>query len=124
WAHDRHVDPTATTDRPLQRDARDSAPGVPKAVVLDASFDWGDDAPPRNPWQHTLIYEAHLKGFTMQHPDVPEAIRGTYAALAHPAIITHLKSIGVTAVELLPIHERVDDGFLVAQGKVNHWGYN
>jgi len=128
WAHDRKAVAGGTADPERAaappRDARDSGPGVPKAVVLDDAFDWGDDAPPQVPWHQTLIYEAHLKGLTAQHPEVPENLRGTYAGMAHPAVIAHLKSLGVTAVEFLPLHERVDDGFLVAQKKVNYWGYN
>jgi isoamylase len=105
-------------------DDTDSGGGVPKGVVLDPSFDWQGDAPPDIPWHETVIYEAHVKGLTMRHPEVPEEIRGTYAAVAHPAIVEHLKSIGVTALELLPVHEIVDDAFLVQKGLRNYWGYN
>jgi isoamylase len=105
-------------------DDTDSAGGVPKGVVIDTSFDWRGDSPPRVPWHSTVIYEAHVKGLTMQHPEVPEEIRGTYAAVAHPAVIEHLRSLGVTAIELLPVHEVVDDYFLANKGLVNYWGYN
>jgi isoamylase len=105
-------------------DDEDSAAGVPKGVVVDPAFDWQDDRPPNIPWHETVIYEAHVKGLTMRHPDVPEEIRGTYAAVAHPAIVEHLKSLGVTALELLPVHEIVDDVFLVEKGLRNYWGYN
>ncbi|HEX8432682.1 MAG TPA: alpha-amylase family glycosyl hydrolase, partial [Longimicrobium sp.] len=98
--------------------------GVPKGVVIDNSFDWRGDRPPRIPWHETVIYEAHVKGLTRLHPDVPEEIRGTYAAVAHPSVIEHLKSIGVTAVELLPVHEFVNDATLVEKGLSNYWGYN
>ncbi|WP_420128304.1 glycogen debranching protein GlgX [Longimicrobium sp.] len=106
-------------------DDTDDAWGVPKGVVVaDDGFDWQGDQPPDIPWHETVIYEAHVKGLTMLHPDVPEDIRGTYAAVAHPAILEHLKSLGVTAIELLPVHEIVDDYFLVQKGLRNYWGYN
>nr|MBA2670329.1 glycogen debranching protein GlgX [Gemmatimonadota bacterium] len=102
----------------------DSAWGVPKGVVTDPAFDWQGDEPPRIPWHKTVIYEAHVKGLTILHPDVPEEIRGTYAAVSHPAIIEHLKGLGVTALELLPIHEIMDDLFLIEKDLKNYWGYN
>jgi isoamylase len=105
-------------------DDQDSAAGVPKAVVIDQAFDWQGDAPLRTPLHRTVIYEAHVKGLTKLHPDVPEEIRGTYAGAAHPAVIEHLQSLGVTALELLPLHEVVDDLFLVEKGLRNYWGYN
>ena len=108
----------------LEMDEEPNLDGVPKGVVIDPSFDWEDDAPPNTPWHRTVIYEAHVKGLTRLHPEVPEELRGTYAGLAHPAIIEHLKSIGVTAIELLPIHEIVDESFLVEKGLTNYWGYN
>ena len=108
----------------LSYDERDSASGMPKAVVVDERFDWGDDHPLEMPWSATIIYEVHVRGFTKLHPEVPEELRGTYAGLAHPAAISHLKSLGVTAVELLPIHESVDDGFLQDRSLRNYWGYN
>ncbi|WP_163778160.1 glycogen debranching protein GlgX [Myxococcus vastator] len=109
----------------LAFDTRDDAAAVPKGVVLGAdTFDWEGDAPPRVPWHDTLIYEVHVKGFTKLHPRVPEAQRGTYAGLAHPASIEHLKRVGVTAVELLPIQHIVDEPFLIQREKVNYWGYN
>ena len=98
--------------------------GVPKGVVVDNEFDWKGDAPPRIPWHETVIYEAHVKGLTKLHPDVPPELRGTYAALAHPAVVEHLKSLGVTALELLPVHEFIDDYFLVQKGLRNYWGYS
>jgi glycogen operon protein len=108
----------------LSFDERDSAPGVPKGVVVDERFDWGDDRPPETPWRETIIYELHVRGFTRRHPDVPEPLRGTYAGLAHPAAIDHLRSLGVTAVDLLPVHEFVDDGFLLDRSLRNYWGYS
>ncbi|NOJ79603.1 glycogen debranching protein GlgX [Myxococcus xanthus] len=109
----------------LAFDTRDDAAAVPKGVVMGAdTFDWEGDAPPAVPWHDTLIYEVHVKGFTKLHPRVPEALRGTYAGLAHPASIEHLKKVGVTAVELLPIQHIVDEPFLIQREKVNYWGYN
>ena len=108
----------------LSFDDRDNAAGVPKSRIPDGKFDWGEDRPPRTPWQDTVIYELHVKGFTRQHPDVPEEIRGTYAGLATDAAINHLTDLGVTAVELLPAHGFVQDARLVKQGLANYWGYN
>lgn len=108
----------------LTFDERDSGAGMPKSVVIDSSFDWAGDKPPHIPWHGTLIYELHTKGFTMRHPEVPEALRGTYAGLAHPAVIEYLKQLGITAVELLPIHQFVRDKHLLDQGLTNYWGYN
>ena len=108
----------------LARDARDDAAAVPRGVVVDPAFDWDDDRPPRIPWHESVIYELHVKGFTRCHPDVPEALRGTYSGLAHPAVIEHLLRLGVTAVELLPVHAFIDDAFLVGRGLRNYWGYN
>jgi glycogen operon protein len=111
-------------DDDLVLDARDSAAGVPKAVVLTDDFDWEGDRPLATPWHRTLLYEAHVKGLTKLHPEVPEPLRGTYAGLAHPAVLEHLQRLGVTAVELLPIHAHVDEPFLVNKGLTNYWGYN
>jgi isoamylase len=102
----------------------DSARHVPLSLVTDNAFKWGNDALPRRSYADTVIYEAHVKGLTMRHPDVPEKLRGTYAGLAHPAVIEHLTSLGVTAVELLPVHQSVTDEFLVHSGLTNYWGYN
>jgi isoamylase len=102
----------------------DSAPFTFRSVVVQPYFDWGNDRRLEIPWNETVIYEAHVKGFTMRHPDVPPHLRGTYAGLAHPAAIAHLKSLGVTAVELLPIHAFVHDGFLLEKGLRNYWGYH
>jgi glycogen operon protein len=105
-------------------DTRDSAPCVPKAVVLTDDFDWEGDRAPATPWHKTLLYELHVKGFTQMHPAVPEHQRGTYAGLTHPAVLEHLHKLGVTAVELLPIHASADESFLVKKGLTNYWGYN
>jgi isoamylase len=108
----------------LSFDLRDSASFAPLASVLDSAFTWGDDRPPRIPWHKTLIYEMHVKGFTMRHPDVPEKLRGSYAGVASEAAIQHLLSLGVTAVELMPVHHHVDDRHLGERGLHNYWGYN
>jgi isoamylase len=98
--------------------------GAPRGIVVDPEFDWEDDAPPRTPLHNSVIYEAHVRGLTKLHPEVPEALRGTYAAIAHPAIIRHLRELGVTAVELMPVHAFVDDKLLLDKGLRNYWGYN
>jgi len=105
-------------------DPRDSAAHVPWSVVVDTSFPWGDDRQPRTPWHETVIYETHVRGFTARHPDVPEALRGTYAGLAHPVAVEHLTALGVTAVELLPVHHFFSEPLLVERGLRNYWGYN
>ncbi|HSC89940.1 MAG TPA: glycogen debranching protein GlgX [Polyangiaceae bacterium] len=110
-------------DADLSFDTADSAPYVPKCVVVDESFTWGNDARPNVPWSDTLIYEAHVKGMTMKHPDVPPNLRGTYLGLASDAILDHLKSLGVTAIELLPVHHFVVDRRLADLKLTNYWGY-
>ena len=108
----------------LSLDERDSAPFAPRSVVVDPAFSWGDDRLPRIPWNRTVIYECHVKGFTMRHPDVPRELRGTYAGLASPPVVDYLRRLGVTAVELLPIHQFVAERSLVERGLTNYWGYN
>jgi len=108
----------------LSFDRRDSAPGMPKAMVVDPAFTWGLDQRPNTPWHKTIIYEIHVKGFTIRHLDVPENLRGTYAGLATAPIIDYLTRLGVTAVELLPVHYFVDDRQLIERGLRNYWGYN
>ncbi|GAC1647933.1 MAG: glycogen debranching protein GlgX [Herpetosiphon sp.] len=108
----------------LEPDLRDSAPFVPKGVVIDPTFDWGNDRSPRRPLAESIIYEMHVKGFTMEHPGVPAALRGTYAGLATPVAIDYLRDLGITTVELLPVHQHVDEYRLVEQGLSNYWGYN
>jgi isoamylase len=105
-------------------DARDSAPHAPLAAVVDSAFTWGDDRPLRTPWHQTLIYELHVKGFTALHPHVQEPLRGTYLGVASEPAIQHLVSLGVTAVELMPVHHHIDDWHLVRRGLGNYWGYN
>jgi isoamylase len=102
----------------------DSAPAMPKSVVVDQGFPWGEDRRPETEWADTIIYELHVKGFTMRHPGVPEELRGTYAGLAHPAALEHLQQLGVTAVELMPVHHFIDGGHLLDRGQVNYWGYD
>jgi isoamylase len=108
----------------LSFDRRDNAAGMPKNRVVDSAFTWGSDRPPLIPWHETVIYELHVKGFTMNHPDVPEHLRGTYAALATAPVIEYLKRLGVTSIELMPVHSFVDDRALVERGLRNYWGYN
>ncbi len=111
-------------DGDLSMDTRDSAPFSPKCVVVDQAFTWGDDTHPRIPWDRTIIYETHVKGFTKLHPRVPEELQGTYLGMASPAVIEYLLSLGVTAVELMPIHQFIHDRHLVDRGLSNYWGYN
>ena len=108
----------------LSFSSEDSAPFVPRCLVVDTAFSWGDDRPPRTPWSATLIYECHVKGMTVRHPGVPERLRGTYLGLVSEPILDHLRGLGVTAVELLPVHHVAVDGPLVRRGLVNYWGYN
>ncbi len=111
-------------DEDLSRDGRDSAAALPKSVVIDPSFTWQDDRHPRTPWNRTIIYETHVRGLTMQHPGVPAQLRGTYLGLASDPIVDHLLGLGVTAVELMPVHHFVAERELVERGLTNYWGYN
>ncbi|GAA3491970.1 glycogen debranching protein GlgX [Streptomyces cremeus] len=106
------------------RDDRDSAPYVPKGVVVQDDDDWVDDRRPKTPWSDTVIYELHVRGFTMRHPGIPPELRGTYAGLAHPAAVEHLVRLGVTAVELLPVHQFAHEDHLLRRNLKNYWGYN
>ena len=117
------VDPGLHGD-PDVRDERNSAAYVSRGVVVDDHFDWGDDCPPQIPWAETVIYETHVRNLTKRHPAIPEPLRGTYAGMAHPVTIGHLQSLGVTSVELLPVHAFTHEPALVQRGLVNHWGYN
>ncbi|MEU1889937.1 glycogen debranching protein GlgX [Streptomyces pristinaespiralis] len=110
--------------RPDSRNDLDSAPHTMTSVVVNPYFDWGDDRLPRTDYHRTVIYEAHVKGLTMLHPELPPELRGTYAGLAHPAVISHLTELGVTALELMPVHQFVNDHRLVDAGLNNYWGYN
>ncbi|MDT4993419.1 MAG: isoamylase [Actinoplanes sp.] len=111
-------------DNPDEMSDLDSAPYMAKGVVVNPYFDWGNDRRPDIPYHHSVIYETHVKGLTERHPDVPRDLRGTYAAIGHPAIIEHLKGLGITAVELMPVHQFVHDNRLVDLGLRNYWGYN
>lgn len=102
----------------------DSAAYVPRSIVIDPSFDWEKDTAPKIEYHKTIVYEAHVKGLTKLHPDIPEDIRGTYSAIAHPVTIQYLKDLGITAIEFMPVHHFVDDGFLLSKGLTNYWGYN
>jgi glycogen operon protein len=108
----------------LSFDRRDNARGMPKSMVVDEAFTWGEERRPSIPWQDTIIYEAHVKGLTQLREDVPPAWRGTYRGLTAPAVVDHLKRLGVTTVELLPIHAFIDDRHLIERGLSNYWGYN
>ena len=108
----------------LEIDSSDSAPYAPLGAVVDPAFDWRDDALPATPWSETVIYELHVKGFTALQPDVPEELRGTYLGLASAPAIRHLLDLGVTAVELMPVHSHADEPGLVHRGLTNYWGYN
>ncbi len=108
----------------LSFDRRDSARVMPKCRIVETAFTWGPERLPNVPWSQTVVYELHVKGFTMRHPDVPEALRGTFLGLSSPAVIEHLVKLGVTAVELLPIHPIIDEQHLVAKGLRNYWGYS
>jgi isoamylase len=116
--------PGGGEDADLEPDDEDDAAAIPKCVVVDPAFDWEDDARPNTPWSATVIYEVHVKGFTKRFPAVREDLRGTYAGLASDEAIEHLTSLGVTAVELLPVHHIVDESFLVERGLTNYWGYS
>ncbi len=109
---------------PDSRNDEDSTASMPKSVVISPYFDWGNDRPPDHHYADTVVYEAHVKGLTQTHPDIPEQMRGTYAAVAHPVIIEHLQSIGVTAIELMPVHHFANDSNLIDKGLSNYWGYN
>lgn len=111
-------------DGDLTKDDRDSAPFSPKCIVIDEAFTWGDDVRPKTPWDKTIIYEAHVKGLTQLAPFVHEELRGTYAGLRSPAVIEYLQSLGITAIELMPVHQFLHDRYLIDKGLRNYWGYN
>ena len=124
WSDELFGHDTEVVDGDLLRDRRDSAGAMPKCIVTDPAFTWGDDRPPRTPWNRTVIYECHVRGTTMRHPAVPEALRGTYLGLSSDAVIDYMVGLGVTAVELMPVHQFVADRHLVERGLTNYWGYN
>jgi isoamylase len=124
WDWNEAIFPYLFSDPENSKNDLDSAPYVPKSVVINPFFDWGNDRPPNTPWHRTIVYETHVKGFTKTHPRIPEELRGTYSGAAHPVAVEYLKSLGVTAVELLPVHQFVQDSTLVEKGLRNYWGYN
>ena len=128
WGHDANVLPYVPNgddqDADFEPDDEDDSPAMPKSVVVDRSFDWQGDRPPQVPFADTIIYETHVKGFTMTHPEVREDLRGTYAGLASQPAIEYLRDLGVTAVELLPVHHISDESFLYERGLRNYWGYS
>jgi isoamylase len=131
WSDAIFAYPIGGEEADLARDDRDSAPGMPKSVVVDTSFDWQEDHQPsasdrrlRTPWDGGVIYEAHVKGMTARHPDVPENLRGTYAGLATEPVVDYLKKLGISTLELMPVHHFLDDRHLVDRGLRNYWGYN
>jgi isoamylase len=111
-------------DEDLSFSTTDSAPFIPKCVVIDNNFDWEGDAPLKIPYHETIIYETHVRGFSKLHPDIPDELRGTYAAIAHPVAINYLKSLGINAIELMPVHHFIIDRHLKEKGLTNYWGYN
>src|SRR5579871_3148811 len=124
WSDEMFGYQIGAAEADLSKDERDNAATAPLAAVLDPAFTWGDDRPPRTPWHQTLIYELHVKGFTRLHPEVPEKLRGTYAGVASEPAVRHLQELGVTAVELMPVHHHLDDRHLVEKKLTNYWGYN
>ena len=116
--------PIGNLQADLVRDDQDNAASIPKSVVIEQAFTWGSDRLLRTPWERTIIYEVHVKGFTKRHPDVPEDLQGTYAGLASPVVVEYLQNLGVTAVELLPVHHFIADKVLTDRGLSNYWGYN
>jgi isoamylase len=124
WNWNEAVFPYHFAHPESSRNDLDSAPFVPKSVVINPFFDWGQDRRPGTPWHRTVVYETHVKGFTQRHPRIPEELRGRYAGMAHPESIKYLQRLGVTAVELLPVHQFVQDSSLRDRGLSNYWGYN
>jgi isoamylase len=124
WDHALFGYTIGSLEGDLSYDERDSAAFVPKCRVIDPAFTWGDERRPSVPWERTIFYEAHVRGFTIRHPAVPEADRGTFAGLMHHEIVEYIRRLGITSVELLPTHAFVDDDYLVKKGRSNYWGYN
>jgi isoamylase len=124
WGDEMYGYTIGHPDADLHQDERDNAALAPLAAVIDPAFTWGDDRPPRTPWHKTIIYEAHVKGFTRLHPEVPERLRGTYSGLCSDPCLRHFKELGVTAVELMPVHHHAYERHLVERGLSNYWGYN
>ena len=124
WSNTHFAYRVGSPREDLSIDRRDNARGMPKGVVVDDAFHWGDDRRPSTPWDRSVLYEAHVRGLTERHPELPHGARGTYAALGHPTVVDHLKRLGVTAIELLPVHAIADERHLVQNGRANYWGYS
>ena len=124
WEWSEAIYPYHLTEPENSKNELDSAPFVATSVVINPFFDWGNDRQPNTPWHRTVVYETHVKGFSRTHPDIPEELRGTYAGLAHPVSIEYLQNLRITAVELLPVHQFVQDSTLMDRGLRNYWGYN
>jgi isoamylase len=124
WVWNEAVFPYRFAAPESSKNELDSAAFVPKSIVINPFFDWGLDRRPNTPWHRTVVYETHVKGFTKTHPEIPDELRGTYAGMAHPAAVKYLQRLGVTAVELLPVHQFVQDSTLLNRGLRNYWGYN
>ncbi len=124
WDDAMYAYPLGSAEQDLAKDERDSAPFAPLCAVVDPAFTWGAEARPNTPWHETVIYETHVRGLTMRHPEVPPELRGTYAGLASDPIVRHLLELGVTAVELMPVQHHVDDRRLLQRGLTNYWGYD
>jgi isoamylase len=124
WTWNEAIFPYHFNEPESSRNDLDSAPFVPKCVVINPFFDWGSDRRPQTPWHRTVVYETHVKGFSQLHPEIPEELRGTYAGMAHPVSVKYLQRLGITAVELLPVHQFVHDAHLQQRGLRNYWGYN
>jgi glycogen operon protein len=124
WSNEMFGYRIGDPEEDISFDEKDNAAFAPLGAVIDSGFDWKQDSPPKIPWHRTLIYELHVKGFTKRHPQVPEALRGSYAGLANDAMIGYLKELGVTTVELMPVHHHIDDRHLTEKGLSNYWGYN
>jgi glycogen operon protein len=124
WDWNEAVFPYHFGEPESSKNTLDSAAYVPKSVVVNPFFDWGQDRRPNTPWHRTIVYETHVKGFTKRHPDIPDELRGTYAGMAHPVAIRYLQRLGITAIELLPVHQYVQDSTLLDRGLRNYWGYN
>src|SRR3954467_8934556 len=124
WDWSEAIFPYHFSEPENSKNELDSAGFVAKSVVINPFFDWANDRPPATPWHRTVVYEAHVKGFSRMHPGIPEDLRGTYAGMAHPVAVDYLKNLGITAVELLPVHQFVQDSTLADKGLRNYWGYN
>jgi isoamylase len=124
WQWNEAVYPYHFADPENSKNDADSAPFCPRCVVVNPYFDWAHDRRPNTPWHKTVVYETHVKGFTKRHPDIPEALRGTYLGMAHPVAVKYLQRLGITAVELLPVHQFVHDAVPIQRGLRNYWGYN